>query len=84
MKQYFQITTSKQAFIKLYLSFLMLGIGFGTVMAQTDETIPAGSFIINMGVEPQTVNNGLRPYGLVYALLKAQVPVKWVIRPGKE
>jgi len=48
------------------------------------EIIPAGSFIINMGIVPQTKANGLKPYGLVYELLKNQnVPVKWVINPSK-
>ena len=46
--------------------------------------IPAGSFIINMGVQPQTVNNALKPYGLVWQLLHAhEVPVLWSINPDK-
>lgn len=53
------------------------------VLAAT-ETLPAGSFIINMGVSPQTVGNGLKPYGLIYTLLKTyKVQVKWVINPSK-
>ncbi len=51
--------------------------------AQTTETIPVGSKIINMGITPQTAANGLKPYGLVYALLKAEVPIKWIINPSK-
>ena len=47
------------------------------------EKIPAGSYLINMGVVPQTAANGLKPYGLIYALLKAKIPVKWVINPQK-
>ncbi len=48
------------------------------------ENIPTGSFIINMGKSPQTFQNGLRPYGLIYDLLKNyNVPVKWVINPTK-
>ncbi|MDB5119346.1 MAG: hypothetical protein JWN56_564 [Sphingobacteriales bacterium] len=48
------------------------------------EKIPAGSFIINMGITPQTIANGLRPYGLVYDMLQNfSVPVKWVINPNK-
>jgi hypothetical protein len=48
------------------------------------EKIPSGSFIINMGIEPQTVQNGLKPYGLVYEMLQVHhVPVKWVINPAK-
>lgn len=48
------------------------------------ETITSGSFIINMGVVPQTVNNGLKPYGMVYDLMvNYSVPIKWVIEPSK-
>ena len=47
-------------------------------------TIPAGSYIIDMGVTPQTYANGLKPYGLVYELIRThKVPVDWVILPGK-
>jgi hypothetical protein len=52
-------------------------------VAQT-ETIPTGSFIINMGVTPQTVNNGLKPYGLLYELFNVhRIPVTWSINPAK-
>lgn len=48
------------------------------------ETISSGSFIVNMGVIPQTIANGLKPYGLVYELLNTyHVPVKWIINPSK-
>ena len=47
-------------------------------------TIPSGSFIINMGITPQTYANGLKPYGLIYDLLKNyNVPIQWVIADGK-
>ncbi len=48
------------------------------------ERIPPGSFIINLGISPQTKENGLKPYGLVYDLLQNfNVPVKWVINSSK-
>lgn len=48
------------------------------------ETMGSGSCIINMGVTPQTIGNGLKPYGLVYDLIKNyNVPVKWVIGQNK-
>ena len=48
------------------------------------ETLPTGSFIINMGITPQTYNNGLKPYGMLFDLLvNYSVPVKWVIEPTK-
>ena len=54
------------------------------VNAQTNETLSTGSYIINMGVIPQTDNNGLKPYGLIYDLLKNNsVPIKWVISQTK-
>jgi hypothetical protein len=46
------------------------------LLAQTFETFNAGSYIINMGVVPQTVGNALRPYGLIYALTtERKIPV---------
>ncbi len=51
--------------------------------AQT-ETLSTGSYIINMGVVPQTEANALKPYGLVYDLLKNyNVRIKWVISQTK-
>ena len=49
------------------------------------ETFSTGSFIINMGAtNPNTVANGLKPYGLMYDLIRNyQVPIKWVINPAK-
>ncbi|MCR9290482.1 MAG: hypothetical protein NXI23_24165, partial [Bacteroidetes bacterium] len=48
------------------------------------EIIPAGSYIINMGVEPQTKNNALKPYGLIWELLHDHlVPIKWAINADK-
>ena len=49
-----------------------------------NQTIPAGSKIIDMGVTPQTIANGLKPYGLVYDLVKNyNVPVLWAIKSNK-
>lgn len=61
-----------------------LTISSHSVDAQTNVTIPSGSFIVNMGVVPQTAANGLVPYGMIYDLLKNyMVPVDWVINTGK-
>lgn len=51
--------------------------------AQANETFPVNTYVIDMGVSPQTVANSLKPYGLVYALLQNSVPVKWVISGTK-
>ncbi len=59
--------------------------GPGQVSAATTmTTVPAGSFIVNMGVVPQTVGNALKPYGLVYEMMITHgIPVLWVIEPSK-
>lgn len=63
---------------------LSLSLAVAGLNAQTNETMPTGSFIINMGVVPQTIGNGLKPYGLIYDLTKNyMVPVKWVINSAK-
>lgn len=46
------------------------------------ETFASGSVIIPMDTTYQDMGM-LKAYGLVYALLKADVPVNWVIKKGK-
>ncbi len=71
------------SFFRLALvAFLLLTAGGQQTFAQI-TSFPAGSFIINMGVVPQTVANGLKPYGLVYELLNVNCMVDWVINPSK-
>src|SRR6186713_1274688 len=71
------------------LNIMVLKVVFGFTFLFSSwvinaETIPTGSFIINMGVTPQTIGNGLKPYGLIYDLVKNNgVPIKWVINPAK-
>ncbi len=52
-----------------------------------DATFVAGSYIIDAGAQTgtakQTVAQGLKPYGLIYALVKANIPVQWVIEHDK-
>lgn len=48
------------------------------------DTIHAGSYIVNMGVMPQTINNALKPFGFINDMVRNQhVPVNWVINPDK-
>ena len=49
------------------------------------EIIAKDSYVINLGITPQTTSNALKPYGFIYKLL-AEYPVviKWVINPDKE
>jgi hypothetical protein len=54
------------------------------VAGSGSATVPAGSFIINMGITPQTFANGLKPYGMIYDLMmNYNVPVIWSINPSK-
>jgi uncharacterized repeat protein (TIGR02543 family)/uncharacterized repeat protein (TIGR01451 family) len=48
----------------------------------------SGAYIIDSGymsagATSQTVAQGIKPYGLVYALVKAKIPVQWIINPNK-
>jgi len=48
------------------------------------QTFSTGSAIIDMGSASPTVQNSLKPYGLVYALLKNKhVPVSYVVNAAK-
>lgn len=50
----------------------------------TTKTIEAGAFIVNMGVTPQTIANGMKPYGMVYDLTRNYyVPIIWAIADAK-
>ena len=77
----YQTLKKVQRIILFVPVFFLLSL---TVSAQT-ETLSTGSFIINMGAtNPNTIANGLKPYGLVYDLLRNYyVPIKWVINQTK-
>jgi hypothetical protein len=67
---------------RILLLVLFVSILFNSFAGQ--EPIPSGSFIVNLGVTPQTAENGLKPYGMVYEMLQTlHVPVKWVINSSK-
>jgi Bacterial Ig domain/Bacterial cadherin-like domain/Secretion system C-terminal sorting domain len=68
----------------LCLTVLFFLFSFNRGNAQI-ETLSSGSFIINMGAtNPNTIANGLKPYGLIYDLVRNHnVPVKWVISQTK-
>jgi hypothetical protein len=66
-----------------YLSIVLILISIN--LSSQTEFIKQGSFIINMGVTPQTVGNGLKPYGMIYDLIKNhKVGVIWSINPNKD
>ncbi|WP_152287975.1 Ig-like domain-containing protein [Flavicella marina] len=69
--------------MKKYLFFAIILVLIQNSIAQT-KVIPAGSVIIDMGVVPQTEDNALKPYGLVYTLIKNfDTPVIWSINSSK-
>jgi hypothetical protein len=74
--------------IRPYYKYFILIISIFTINLQAksqSESLATGSFIINMGAtNPNTIGNGLKPYGLIYDLIRNNnVPVKWVIGAGK-
>ena len=72
---------SNRVFIILTLSCIL----FSSMKLNSQTmTITPGSYIINMGITPQTVGNGLKPYGMVYDLIKNyNVSIVWSIEPTK-
>ncbi len=69
--------------MKRILVFVISILILSRVNGQTEIFAP-GSYIINMGSPTQTIENGLKPYGLVYELLKNyHVPIKWIIGSSK-
>ena len=70
--------------IKILVILPLLSVNFDVYAQTTTETIPKGSFIVDMGVAPQTVDNALKPYGMIWELLHDHyVPIKWSIKDGK-
>ncbi len=69
---------------KLFLICSVLLMGSFGCLAQ-NETFNTGSFIINMGAtNPGTMANSIKPYGLIYDLIRNyNVPVKMIINPSK-
>ena len=67
-----------------FLLFLISSLFVIRVSAQS-ETFASGTFIINMGAtNPNTMANGLKPYGMIYDLIRNyNVPVKWIIKQDK-
>ncbi len=79
MKNHFKNKSIRICLIFLF-SLLSIKQGFSQ-----SETFSSGSFIINMGAtNPNTIANGLKPYGMIYDLMKNNnVPIKWVISSTK-
>ncbi|MGO4906519.1 PKD domain-containing protein, partial [Flavobacterium sp. W20_MBD1_R3] len=70
---------------KITLFLLAFFMFLSTIHSQTNsnKTFDAGSYIIDMG-KNATVAKGLKPYGLVYTLIRDKnVPVYWSINSSK-
>ena len=67
----------------LIYSKTTLEIGTKSIKTSSNVNFSAGAAVIDMGISPQTVNNGLKPYGLVYELVKNGIAVNWIINPNK-
>ncbi|MFB0903304.1 MAG: SprB repeat-containing protein, partial [Nonlabens sp.] len=68
------------------ITFLLLTffLFVGNAYSQTTYTnFKAGAAVIDMGITPQTDNNALKPYGLVYKLIEMGIPINWIIDPNK-
>jgi hypothetical protein len=86
MENNIYLTLAKSFFQKI-LSLIVVFFVFSmvSVFAQAgNQTIPAGSYIVNMGIQPQTQGNALKPYGMVFDLVrKHKIPIIWSIKPNK-
>ncbi|RKT01746.1 RCC1 domain-containing protein [Chryseobacterium defluvii] len=84
LNKYLHILSKKTIFIFVCILSGSITISGQLSASTATRQIPAGSVIINMGATPQTVENGLNPYGLVYDLVVNQnIPVIWSISPTK-
>lgn len=74
----------RQVHLLVFAAVLLLP-GASRVIAQNaSKAFSEGAYIIDMGQDPQTVENGLKPYGLVYQLIITEgIPVHWAINPTK-
>lgn len=83
MNKFYLFHSLKNFSKKVVFTLALLIVFFFNSFSQT-TTIQPGSFIINMGVVPQTVGNGLKPYGMIYDLiLNDKIPIQWIIESGK-
>jgi hypothetical protein len=78
------VPSRRPSFSTLFLAVLMM-LPASRISAQNAaKAFPPGAFIIDMGQESQTVENGLKPYGLVYQLIIVEgIPVHWAINSAK-
>jgi len=72
-------------FFKRIMVFWTISLMGLTFYGQSGKhQIAKGAYVINMGISPQTAENSLQAYGLIYSLLKYEkIEVKWIIKPDK-
>ena len=79
-----RLSTTFFRILTLSVFLSLFSSDFNVVSGQCTTTVPNNSYIINMGITPQTYNNGLRPYGMIYDLItNYSVPILWCISPTK-
>ena len=67
-----------------YILLVIISFTLNQSLKAQSETLPAGALIINMGSTTPTVNNALRPYGLIWDIIKNnKAQVRWVISQSK-
>lgn len=73
------------ACVKAMLAGSLAALPAARVSAATASTsFGPGAYVIDMGQATQTIENGLKPYGLVYQLIITEgIPVQWAIDPAK-
>ena len=66
------------------ITMLLVFLSINASLFAANEPISSGSFIVNMGVTPQTYGNGVKPWGMIHDLIKNhRIQVKWVINQSK-
>lgn len=74
-----------QYFIRSIVFLSLLFSGYHCFGQGAEQVIAPGAYVINMGSKPQTAENSLQAYGLLYNLLRNEkIEVKWIINPRKE
>ena len=70
--------------VRFAVSIVLMLSASAKLTAQT-ETFTTGSFIINMGGSNSNIKpQALKPYGLIYDLLRNnKIPVKWIVNQAK-
>ncbi len=75
----------KKKYIKTVVTWLYIMFVFCLKSYAANETLASGAFIINMGAtNPGTIANSLKPYGLIYDLIRNyNISVKFIVNPSK-